>query len=165
LFVFLIAYRISRYARRDPSSECLFVTSLFFSQVDNEKLGLDTVERWFKGLNIFQKKYIFVPINDSLHWTLIVIINPGLLGSRHSNSDEISCILFLNSLKTNKKVLSRYCKLIRAWLNKEWLRINKKGVSGNLPTEDIFTEENMPVYVPKGRLIDDIFYYQYYFSY
>jgi Ulp1 family protease len=32
-----------------------------------------------KKIDIFKKKLIFVPVNADLHWSLCVIVNPGLL--------------------------------------------------------------------------------------
>lgn len=38
------------------------------------------VDRWTKDVNIFQKDFIIVPINEDLHWFLAVICFPGLEG-------------------------------------------------------------------------------------
>ncbi|GAA5931208.1 hypothetical protein JCM1841_003488 [Sporobolomyces salmonicolor] len=35
------------------------------------------VEKWTKKINLFEKKYIIVPINEHLHWYLAIIVNPG----------------------------------------------------------------------------------------
>ncbi|URE25654.1 Ulp1 protease family, C-terminal catalytic domain [Musa troglodytarum] len=35
------------------------------------------VRRWTQKVNIFDKEYIFIPINFSLHWSLLVICHPG----------------------------------------------------------------------------------------
>ncbi|KAI8611120.1 hypothetical protein BC830DRAFT_1069097 [Chytriomyces sp. MP71] len=35
------------------------------------------VRRWTKQLDIFQKKFLLVPINENLHWYLAVVWNPG----------------------------------------------------------------------------------------
>lgn len=35
------------------------------------------VSRWTAKEDIFDKKYLFVPINDSCHWSIAVICNPG----------------------------------------------------------------------------------------
>lgn len=39
----------------------------------------DNVKRWTskKGINLFDKDFIFVPINESSHWYLAVICFPG----------------------------------------------------------------------------------------
>ena len=35
------------------------------------------VARWTKGVNLFDKDYVFVPINEHLHWSLVVLYKPG----------------------------------------------------------------------------------------
>lgn len=36
----------------------------------------EAVARWTKGVNIFEKDFIIVPINDTLHWSLAIICYP-----------------------------------------------------------------------------------------
>jgi Ulp1 family protease len=38
-----------------------------------------SVASWTKKIDIFKKKLIFVPVNADNHWSLCVIVNPGLL--------------------------------------------------------------------------------------
>ncbi|KAK4401823.1 putative ubiquitin-like-specific protease 2A [Sesamum angolense] len=35
------------------------------------------VRKWTRNVNLFEKDYIFIPVNFSLHWSLIVICHPG----------------------------------------------------------------------------------------
>merc|ERR1719198_375264 len=37
------------------------------------------VERWTKNVDLFSKDIILIPINESLHWTLLIIVNPNRL--------------------------------------------------------------------------------------
>ncbi|KAK4689830.1 hypothetical protein P7C73_g295, partial [Tremellales sp. Uapishka_1] len=40
----------------------------------------ETVRKWTKGTDIFDKDYIIVPINENYHWYLAIIVNPkGIL--------------------------------------------------------------------------------------
>jgi Ulp1 family protease len=32
-----------------------------------------------KNINLFQKKLVFIPVNTDLHWSLCVVVNPGLI--------------------------------------------------------------------------------------
>ncbi|KAL1408960.1 hypothetical protein Q8F55_005774 [Vanrija albida] len=51
--------------------------------VDGEWPAYDSVKKWTKMANIFDKDYVIVPINESLHWFLAVIFNPrGILKKR-----------------------------------------------------------------------------------
>lgn len=38
------------------------------------------VEKWTKGVNLFEKDYIIIPINEQQHWFLAIICFPGLSG-------------------------------------------------------------------------------------
>ncbi len=103
------------------------------------------MESWTakKGINIFEKKFIFVPVNKSLHWSLCVVVNPGANDPDCdlSTDEECPCMLFLDSLKAHRK--NEVANKIRLWLNSEWKRLNKGDTNR-------FTDRNMPVYDPRG---------------
>ena len=44
---------------------------------------------WTKNVNIFQKKLLCIPINYDLHWTLIIVCNPGKIGKSSSTEDDV----------------------------------------------------------------------------
>jgi Ulp1 family protease len=52
------------------------MTSTYFYPTLIEK-GVHAVDRWFVDDDLFNKKYIMVPIISDNHWSLAVIINPG----------------------------------------------------------------------------------------
>jgi len=58
-----------------------FFTSHFLTTIEDE--GPKGVESWTmnkkRTISIFEKKFIFVPVNGDLHWSLCVIVNPGLI--------------------------------------------------------------------------------------
>ena len=35
------------------------------------------VRRWTKRTKLFDKDYLFIPINEHLHWSLVVVYRPG----------------------------------------------------------------------------------------
>ncbi|KNE63572.1 hypothetical protein AMAG_08681 [Allomyces macrogynus ATCC 38327] len=41
--------------------------------------GYQHVKSWTKNVDLFERKMVFVPINENLHWYLAVILNPGKL--------------------------------------------------------------------------------------
>ena len=47
--------------------------------------GAKAVQSWTanKNINVFKKRLIFVPVNADLHWSLCVVVNPGLIASNH----------------------------------------------------------------------------------
>ena len=58
-----------------------------------------TVLRWAKGVDLFSKKLIFVPINEvDSHWRLAVIVNPGLCSVRLGSDSHVLIIHMSNSL-------------------------------------------------------------------
>ncbi|GAA5990210.1 hypothetical protein JCM11641_001818 [Rhodosporidiobolus odoratus] len=60
--------------------------SFFYKQLSTKKPprgpddhGYSLVKKWTKRVNIFEKKYIVVPINEHLHWYLAIIVNPAAI--------------------------------------------------------------------------------------
>ena len=47
------------------------------AQLDEAARRHRKVRRWTKGFDVFEKDFVFVPINMSLHWSLAVICYPG----------------------------------------------------------------------------------------
>ena len=50
----------------------------------------DRVERWTKKVNLFEKDFIVVPINEHAHWFVCIICFPGQLGCVNAETGE-SC--------------------------------------------------------------------------
>ena len=74
-------YRISRGEANNPDSNVHFFTSHFMTTLKND--GPESVASWTskKNINVFQKKLIFIPVNADLHWSLCVVVNPGLIAN------------------------------------------------------------------------------------
>ncbi|GAA5883975.1 hypothetical protein JCM6882_002089 [Rhodosporidiobolus microsporus] len=60
--------------------------SFFYKQLSSGKgkknpqqVGYSLVEKWTKKINLFDKKFIVVPINEHLHWYLAIIVNPSAI--------------------------------------------------------------------------------------
>ncbi|MGK3738900.1 MAG: hypothetical protein ACI8RD_010820 [Bacillariaceae sp.] len=134
------------------STDVHFFTSHFHSTLASD--GVEGVKSWTarKNINIFEKKLIFIPINKTLHWSLCVIVNPGvveksnLISVDNVEDDEeedppLSCMLFFDSLKMHNKQRSQ--KLLLNWLNSEWQRVND---TSSTP----FTKTNYKIYDPGG---------------
>jgi Ulp1 family protease len=58
----------------------------FYSTLVNEDI-VSAVASWTRSdrraMDIFQKKFIIIPINKDYHWTLAVIVNQGVIGRPH----------------------------------------------------------------------------------
>ena len=43
------------------------------------KIKYDRVRKWTKGVDIFTKDFVVIPVNASLHWSLVIVCFPGHL--------------------------------------------------------------------------------------
>lgn len=52
--------------------------------------GKKSVESWTanKGIDIFKKKLIFIPVHEDCHWSLCVVVNPGHIANNYD--DDVS---------------------------------------------------------------------------
>ncbi|EOA16067.1 hypothetical protein CARUB_v10004200mg [Capsella rubella] len=77
------------------------------------------VQKWTKNVDIFEKDYIFIPINFSFHWSLIIICHPGELASSDvENPQRVPCILHLDSIKGSHK--GGLINIFPSYLREEW---------------------------------------------
>jgi len=53
------------------------------SKANRDRIWKD-LKSWTKNVDIFKKRLLVFPINDSLHWTLCIVCNPGRLVRRCS---------------------------------------------------------------------------------
>ncbi|XP_024005394.1 probable ubiquitin-like-specific protease 2A [Eutrema salsugineum] len=77
------------------------------------------VQKWTKNVDLFEKDYIFIPINCSFHWSLIIICHPGeLVPSPVKNPSRVPCILHLDSIKGSHK--DGLVNIFPSYLREEW---------------------------------------------
>ncbi|KAJ6356096.1 hypothetical protein OIU78_004247 [Salix suchowensis] len=84
--------------------------------------------RWWKGVNIFEKAYILIPIHDDLHWSLVIICFPD----KKDESGPI--ILHLDSLGFHQS--STVFSNIKSYLKEEWRYMNQEVVPTDFPIPD-----------------------------
>lgn len=84
--------------------------------------------RWWKGVNIFQKAYVFLPINEDNHWSLAIICIPDEKGA----SGLI--ILHLDSLGVHSS--SSIFDNIKSLLVNEWKILKEDVDAANAPIPD-----------------------------
>lgn len=129
-----------------------FFSTHFFTALEDN--GPSAVTKWTerKGIDIFEKKLIFIPVNKTLHWSLCVVVNPGAIAkhtTREDSADEsepMPCILFFDSLRIHKKTHVQRNTL--EWLNSEWTRLGKASTP---ELHDPFNKKTMPIICPKGK--------------
>ena len=85
------------------------------------------VERWTRGVDVFAKKFLLVPIVEHLHWSLAVVCHPGELaraasarasGGEPDASRPRPCIVFMDSLRMHSA--AKIASMLRSFLEREW---------------------------------------------
>ena len=155
----LILNRIWR--NDDPENSVVhFFTSHFFAMLDDE--GPLAVSSWIakKNIDIFQKRFIFIPINEGRMWSLCVVVNPGSIENEfkdeedQSDDQDFPFILFLDSFKplreAHQKVKASVAKKVRRWLNYEAKRLGKFKETFEHEA-NLFNWKTMEVFEPKGK--------------
>ncbi|KAJ0252020.1 ubiquitin-like-specific protease 2A [Hirschfeldia incana] len=100
------------------------------------KEAYQRVQKWTRNVELFEKDYIFIPINFSFHWSLIIICHPGeLVPSSVENPSRVPCILHLDSIKGSHK--GGLVNIFPSYLREEW-----KARQGNTTT-DLSRASNM----------------------
>jgi len=153
-----------RWIRRndDPeTSAAHFFTTHFFTALDEG--GPAAVSSWTakKNIDIFKKRFVFIPINESLHWSLCVVVNPGAIPNEYvldeddqsDDQDDFPCILFLDMLKKNRK--TSVANTVREWLNHEAKRLGKFTELFETKNPKLFNKLTMEVIHPKVPCQDD----------
>uniref|UniRef100_M1D731 Sentrin/sumo-specific protease n=1 Tax=Solanum tuberosum TaxID=4113 RepID=M1D731_SOLTU len=99
---------------RDPSKAC------------EGRAAFLRVRRWTTKVNLFGKDFIFIPVNFSLHWSLIVICHPGEVVTfreeEMEKSSRVPCILHMDSIRGShkglKNLIQRYNPFLVALTHK-----------------------------------------------
>ncbi|XP_053230729.1 sentrin-specific protease 6-like [Podarcis raffonei] len=99
------------------------------SQLTIEQQWQRRVKGWTQDVDIFEKDFVFVPINEDEHWVLAVICFPGLMQpvyERNPYSKKVKfsaickqpCILLMNSFRG--PFPSHIFQILQEWLELEW---------------------------------------------
>jgi Ulp1 protease family, C-terminal catalytic domain len=125
------------YMEADEPIFCF--SSFFFGRLRQAVNPIDYagVQRWTKYANdLFTKRFVFVPVCDSHHWSLIVIANldrlPSCIEKGEFEGDLVDrpSIVYVDSLGAGTRGNS-FAKIAKTYLVEEWLfRKEKNGVTG-----------------------------------
>lgn len=161
----LALVKIFRIMRKLGNRRKLFhvFTTQFFSRLEDE--GVSSITSWTakKGIDIFEKRFIFIPVNKDIHWSLLVVVNPGKICDFY-DATELECseeeplererefpfILFMDSLRAHKK--SKMKTLVYEWLNSEAKRLGKFQTCVGTKA-GVFNNVTMPIIDPKGKFV------------
>ncbi|KAG5541882.1 hypothetical protein RHGRI_021650 [Rhododendron griersonianum] len=127
-----------------------FFNSFFFRKlIDLDKdpssafegrAAFQRVRKWTRKVNLFEKDYVFIPINFNYHWSLIVICHPGEVAkfqgkfsvetypsqSKYEDMEKplkVPCILHMDSIKGSHTGLK---DLVQSYLWEEWKEKHKE---------------------------------------
>ncbi|KAG2241286.1 hypothetical protein Bca52824_096732, partial [Brassica carinata] len=96
------------------------------SSIADGKAAFLRVRKWTRKVDMFGKDYIFVPVNFSLHWSLIIICHPGEVANCTDldldDSPKVPCILHMDSIKGSHAGLKN---LVQSYLCEEWKERHK----------------------------------------
>ncbi|KAJ3088577.1 Sentrin-specific protease 6 [Quaeritorhiza haematococci] len=86
---FYLRYLMLNKLQKSLADQVYIFNTFFYQQLtrkgDKEKgaglyrIQYERVKKWTSKVDIFKKRFVFVPINENLHWYLVVIYNPGAL--------------------------------------------------------------------------------------
>lgn len=103
------------------------------SRVHDGAEAFQNVRKWTKNVDLFAKDFIFIPVNFSLHWSLIIICHPGEVTKSEDelqNSNKLPCILHMDSIRGSHR---GFTNLFQSYLLEEWKErhIEAGNISGN----------------------------------
>lgn len=111
--------------QQQVSCGCHFFNTYFYKKlsdaVTNKGSDKDAsfvrLRRWWKGTDLFRKTYIFIPIHEDVHWSLIIVCIPD-------KEDESGLtILHLDSLGVHPK--RSIVENVKRFLKDEWNFLNQ----------------------------------------
>ena len=151
MFFIIRIWRKEKHLKNCPVH--IFTTHFYSTLREHDVKG---VTSWTatKNIDIFRKKFIFIPVNQGLHWSLCCVVNPGAIlnNVRALNKDPgddklYPCILFFDSLG-NAHPKNRIAVNLRRWLDSEWNRLEK---GSNEDECSPFKKAAMEVHQPRGE--------------
>ncbi|CAI0401093.1 unnamed protein product [Linum tenue] len=121
---FYVKYLVKTKIQPEDHNRFHFFNSFYFrkladldkdmTSVGEGRAAFQRVHKWTKKVTLFEKEYIFIPVNYSLHWSLIVICHPDDVKER---SVKLPCILHMDSIQGSHRGLKN---LFQSYLLEEW---------------------------------------------
>ncbi|CAN8294402.1 unnamed protein product [Cochlearia groenlandica] len=124
------------FSDNQTAADCHFFNTFFYKKLieavsykGNDKDAFFVkFRRWWKGLDLFRKSYIFIPIHEDLHWSIVIICIPD-------KKDESGVtILHLDSLGLHPRTL--IFNNIKRFLKEEWNYLNQDAPLSDSPISD-----------------------------
>lgn len=130
-------------------SRCHIFNSFFYEKLTNvgndergnpadvlQRAAHDRVKKWTRDVNIFEKDFVFFPIHQHLHWSLVILCHPSRVpmgnflnidddddGEEDLPLGELphACLLHLDSMSGGHRT-TQVCVRLREYLAMEYLR-------------------------------------------
>ncbi|KAJ6803361.1 ubiquitin-like-specific protease 1D [Iris pallida] len=149
---FYVQYLQRSLSPTDKRREEYYIFNTFFYSKLEEAVtykgdrstAFSKLRRWWKGMDIFQKAYILLPIYRDKHWSLVIICMPG----KEDESGPI--VLHLDSLGLHAS--SHIFSVVSSYLKEEWNYVNENALPSELPlSERIWT--HLPRRIEKEKIM------------
>ncbi|PAN21657.1 hypothetical protein PAHAL_3G491300 [Panicum hallii] len=135
----------TRLNREDCRDKFYIFNTYFYGKLEEAlyQLGdLSKLRRWWKGVNIFHRAYVILPIHGVAHWSLVIICMPA----KESVSGPI--ILHLDSLGMHRS--TKILNTVGRYLEEEWQHL-KKNPSPETSVSEIIWED-LPSNIHKEKV-------------
>ncbi|KAG2267850.1 hypothetical protein Bca4012_061650 [Brassica carinata] len=124
------------FAANQTAAGCHFFNTFFYKKLieavsykgNDKEAFFVKLRRWWKGFDLFRKSYIFIPIHEDLHWSLVIICIPD-------KEDESGLtILHLDSLGLHptRSIFNN----VKRFLIEEWSYLNQDASLPDLPISE-----------------------------
>ncbi len=81
----------------------------------------DLTKSWTKNVDLFEKDYLFIPVCEKLHWSLLIVCHPGRGVVKGNTSDPKVPETFMMHLDSMRSASTHTIgKLIKMYLQNEW---------------------------------------------
>ncbi|XP_074577057.1 ubiquitin-like-specific protease 1D isoform X3 [Curcuma longa] len=117
-----------------PKGYYHFFNTYFYKKLEEaiapkaSKESFEKLRRWWKGVNIFQKSYIFIPVHRDMHWSLVIICIPA------KEDESGPLVLHLDSLGIHNS--HTIFEVIHLYLKEEWSHMIQNSPPQDLPFSD-----------------------------
>ena len=147
----VIDFFIKQQQKDQPDREksrCHIFNSFFYEKLTNvrdergkpadvlQRAAHDRVKKWTRDVNIFEKDFVFFPIHQHLHWSLVILCHPSRVPMANflniDDDDDAeedlplgelphACLLHLDSMSGGHRT-TQVCVRLREYLAMEYLR-------------------------------------------
>lgn len=132
---FFMQYHLDTSVSPEVREQIHVFNSFFFSKIKplrrnpEDEVALKRASRWLKGVDIFSKDFLIMPVCEQDHWVLVIICYPANIPNsknRSARNDDIyePAVLVLNSLPGYAPSVK---KSLNHFLRYQW-RVERKSI-------------------------------------